>query len=126
MPIQPRQSGAISVTVISGLPASGKTTYVRKHMQRGDLIVDWDFLHMALSGTSRPCPEQLVPFVAEARDVILKRLERPAQGVRNAWVIISNKGDAIKAAGRLGGKHIHLGIDEPILRQRFQGSIRTQ
>lgn len=112
MPTQPRRSGAISVVVISGLPASGKTTYVRKNMRRGDLIFDWDFIHMALSGTSRPCPEQLVPFVAEVREAILKRLERPAQAVRHAWIIISNKGDAIKAAGRLGGKHVHLEIDK--------------
>ncbi|HEY8450600.1 MAG TPA: HNH endonuclease, partial [Bacillota bacterium] len=76
-----------AVTIVCGPPGAGKTEYVRQRAAWGDLIVDLDALYMALSGLPMyEKPEALLPFVAEARDAILKRLQRPSE-VRRAWVI---------------------------------------
>jgi 5-methylcytosine-specific restriction enzyme A len=77
------------VTIIAGPPGAGKTTYARKHMQWGDLIVDVDGLYAALSGLPwYEKPQALLPFVLEARDAVLDRLQGESE-VRHAWVITS-------------------------------------
>ncbi|HHV61139.1 MAG TPA: AAA family ATPase [Firmicutes bacterium] len=82
-------SQATQVTLVCGPPGSGKTSYVREHARRGDLILDLDAIFMAISGLPwYDKPEELLPFAAEARDAILRRLERPSN-VRRAWVIMS-------------------------------------
>jgi predicted ABC-type ATPase len=36
------------LTVVTGLPCSGKTTYVREHAKPGDVVIDFDILAVAL------------------------------------------------------------------------------
>lgn len=43
---------SVPTTVICGPPASGKTTYVKKHMKHGDLVYDYDEIVKALTGLS--------------------------------------------------------------------------
>ncbi|MFH9957323.1 AAA family ATPase [Streptomyces roseolus] len=82
-----RRLTAAEVTLVCGPPCSGKTTYVREHAERGDLVVDWDALAQAL-GSPHPHdhPRSLVPFVAEARDAVVARLER-RHDVARVWII---------------------------------------
>lgn len=78
---------AIPVIIVSGPPGSGKTTYVRKHMRHGDLIIDIDMLYMALSGLEwYEKPIELLPFVCEARDAVIARLARESE-VGRAWIV---------------------------------------
>lgn len=77
------------VTIVCGPPGSGKTTYVRERARPGDLIDDLDAIFAAISGLPwYHKPPELLPFAAEARDAILRRLERPSC-VERAWVITS-------------------------------------
>lgn len=77
------------VTIVAGSPGSGKTTWARQQMRWGDLVVDVDALYVALSGlTWYEKPQGLLPFVIEARDAVLARLQRPSD-VAGAWVITS-------------------------------------
>lgn len=79
----------VPVFIVTGPPASGKTTFVREKAQHGDLIVDVDTLYMALSGlTWYEKPDTLLPFVMEARDAVIRRLARESD-VRHAWIITS-------------------------------------
>jgi len=43
------QASSRSVYIVFGAPMSGKKTYVREHMSRGDLIIDIDRLYAAVS-----------------------------------------------------------------------------
>jgi predicted kinase len=40
------------ITVITGPPCSGKTTYARQHAQPGDVIIDFDVIAKALGSTA--------------------------------------------------------------------------
>jgi len=70
--------------VVVGAPGSGKTTYVRERIRRGELVADVDLLFSAL--TMRPLydkPEGLVGAVLSVRDHVIENL-------RPAWVISSD------------------------------------
>jgi hypothetical protein len=98
------------VTVISGVEASGKTTYALQRIQEGDLIVDVDAIYAALSGLPfRNKPKCLFPFVANARDAVIERLSR-ASDVRRAWIITTDERWAKTLSVRLRGQHVHLTI----------------
>jgi hypothetical protein len=88
------EGSIVPVTIVSGSPGSGKTTWVMAHKRDGDLIVDFDALYMALSGLPwYDRPSVLMPFVAEARDAVIGRLSRHSQ-VRHAWIITSESSKA--------------------------------
>lgn len=79
-----------ALTLVAGAPCSGKSTYVREHAQRGDLIVDSDAIYSALSGLElHDRPEQLRPFVWAAFWAVLREVRnhrRVGEGVPT-WVI---------------------------------------
>ncbi len=75
------------VTFITGPPSSGKTTWVKSQMRRGDLIIDLDDIFMALSCLDRyDKPDRLWTFVNVAKEAILERLIKPSR-VPRAWII---------------------------------------
>lgn len=77
---------AIEVIFVCGAPCSGKTTFVKKHRSKGDLIVDVDALFVALGlGKAYDNDKRLSPFVMEARDAVIRRLCKSSE-VSRAWV----------------------------------------
>lgn len=85
----PGGGAPVPVTIVTGPPGAGKTTYVQKHAQWGDLILDVDALYSALSGLPwYEKPSALLPFVLDARDAVLNRL-LSASELRQAWLITS-------------------------------------
>ncbi|MCM2580457.1 AAA family ATPase [Streptomyces meridianus] len=82
-----KQAGAARITLVCGPPCSGKSSYVREHAERGDLVIDWDALAVALgSSHGHDHPPALRPFIAEARDAVTARLDR-AHNLTAAWII---------------------------------------
>jgi predicted kinase len=62
------------MTLVCGPPGSGKTTYVRERLNRGDLIVDLDDIWSAFTGQQKgDHPDGLLPYICEARDAVLKK-----------------------------------------------------
>lgn len=82
-----RVRSLVPLTIVTGAPGAGKTTYVQQHMHEGDLVVDVDALYSALSGQPwYSKPDTLLPLVLAARDAVLARLGKPS-GIRHAWWI---------------------------------------
>ena len=76
-----------NLTLIVGPPCSGKTTYVREHMEPGDLVIDYDAIAQALgSPSTHDHPASLHPFILAARDALLDRMTRQHDAPR-AWLI---------------------------------------
>ena len=77
------------VTVVYGPPGSGKTTYVRKNMSRGDVVVDYDSLYAALSGMElHDKPANLQMLVYKVRQAIYKEIEWKQEDLLHVWIII--------------------------------------
>jgi len=67
-----------SVTLIWGPPCGGKSTIVDQLADRGDLILDPDRLHHALSGLGPHDHDPVVStYVRAAWDAVLRELQRP-------------------------------------------------
>ena len=91
-----------ALTIVTGPPAGGKSTYVREHAKDGDVIVDFDVLAQALGSTSRhDAPEPIAAVAFAAREAAIEKI---LDGVdTGAWIIHTQPQaewiDAYKAAG---------------------------
>lgn len=96
-----------NVTIVSGPPLAGKTSYVHEHGAPADLVVDWDAIAVALgSPVSHGHARTLWPYIAAARDAVYRRIQRGHDG--HVWIITSNP----RTAGDWPGcRHIRLDID---------------
>ena len=73
-------------TLIYGPPCGGKSTFVHELHERGDLVLDFDQVHSALSGLDPyDHHEAITPFVMAAMDAVKRRLQ--AEKDTTAWVI---------------------------------------
>lgn len=75
-----------TATLVAGPPCSGKNTYVRDHMQPGDMVVDYDAIMSALSGQDvHDHHDDIKPYVYHARDQVLKKWD--ARRDVDLWLI---------------------------------------
>ena len=73
-------------TLIYGPPCGGKSTLVSELSKRGDLVLDFDQIHAALSGLDPyDHHDSIIPFVVAAMDAIKRRLQTETDAP--AWVI---------------------------------------
>lgn len=108
------------MTVVCGAPGSGKTSWVRSQIRRGELVVDVDALFAAL--TMRPLydkPESLIGEVLGARDYIVENLEP-------AWVISSDPTAAYRAEmrARHGARVVVIETAPDVCIERIAGDAR--
>jgi predicted kinase len=111
------------VTVVSGPPGAGKTTYVLQRFKPGDLLIDFDQIMRGLSGLKHNYPSGLLPFGWEARDAVLKKLEG-CKNVERAWVIdcapTRERRDRLRQ--RFNAKVVVLETPAAVCIQRIRGS----
>lgn len=76
------------VYLICGSPCSGKSTYIKEHMQRGDLICDVDLIYGAISGQDSHDAEMYTHEIACKLDSDLKDMIRDrVGGWKDAYVV---------------------------------------
>ncbi len=76
------------VYVVWGAPGSGKTTYVRKHMQSGDIVVDLDLIGRALSMTDKTdVPRNVERIAYDIRDYLYTRIAQRDIDAKRVWVV---------------------------------------
>lgn len=77
----------MNINIVCGLPASGKATYVKRHMTEHDLIYDYDKLMQALSGLpTRHRNHDIHDYIMLFFDQMLRKL-KAEQTFNNVWII---------------------------------------
>lgn len=71
----------MSVTIVSGPPCSGKSTYVAAHLERGDTVLDFDELYVELSG------DPIYVQRSKLRPVVNDEFRRRLEKIRQGWII---------------------------------------
>lgn len=80
--------GEHNAYLVYGPPLSGKSTYVRQSMRRGDLVIDMDLLYAAVS--MRPVydkPENILRNVLAVRDTLLDSIKTRYGKWNDAYII---------------------------------------
>lgn len=78
------------VYLITGASCSGKTTFVKEHIQANDVVLDIDDIWCMVSGQARYIkPACLKPIVFKVRDEIKELISKGAGMWRNAYIIES-------------------------------------
>lgn len=107
------------ITVVTGPPCSGKTTYVRTHAKPGDIVIDFDLIAQAL-GSATPHDHS-----SAVRHVTIQA-RRAAIGAAltvhhqtPVWIVDCNiSGDRMRAYRRAGARIITLTVDADELHRR--------
>lgn len=75
------------IYLIYGPPGAGKTTYAKKHMSPGDVLIDYDLINQALTGCDGHTREQILfDRVNDCRNYLINTIDRYTE-IRHTWVI---------------------------------------
>lgn len=116
-----REKPGKRVYLVCGPPLSGKTTYVREHMSKGDMVVDIDKLYEAV--TLLPAydkPANLIGNVIGIHNQLIDNIKTRYGKWNNAWVIggYADKYKRDKMSNNLGAEVIFCDVikEECIIR----------
>lgn len=99
----------VNLTVITGPPCAGKTTYARQHALPGDIIVDFDAIAQALGSPVTHGHDSQIAETAGAAWSAAIREALNRLGRHRTW-IIDSKPSTWRAGeyDRAGARYIHL------------------
>lgn len=103
------------VYLIVGSPCSGKSTYIKEHMKRGDLVCDVDLIYSAISGQLPHDAELYTHEIACQLDAHLRDIIRDRVGNwKDAYVVsIANTDEKVqKEKDRINADEV-IYIDTP-------------
>lgn len=115
-----------ALTIVTGPPAGGKSTYVREHAQPGDVIVDFDVLATALGSQSRhDAPKAIADVTFAAREAAIDKVVDDVEA--DAWIIHTQPQKEWIAEYRAAGAEfveVDPGLDECL--KRAEGDDRPE
>jgi hypothetical protein len=107
------------LTIVTGPPCSGKTTYVREHAQPGDIIIDLDAIITALGGDARDPDPAILRVAQAARITAIRSATICHRDGASVWVIDTSPPAWLRARYRAsGGRIIELTETAGVLHQR--------
>ena len=110
------------ITVVSGAPCSGKTTYVRESAEPADIVIDFDLLAVALGSpvSHDHAPQHVGLAKAARRQVLAWLLDSGFLGASiDAWIVDTAPGHAALARYAAAGAQFEVcdpGRDECLAR----------
>jgi predicted kinase len=99
--------------IVYGAPASGKTTYVKENMEKGDMVVDLDYIKQAISFTLKDQEtNNLLPNAIQIRNSIYNLIENGDVDSKRIWIIagLPKKTERDALAKRLKAKLLHIDV----------------
>lgn len=86
------------VYLIYGSPCSGKSTYIKEHMKRGDLVCDIDLIYQSISGQNPHDADLYVHEIAlKLMNDLLDIIRNRDGGWHDAYVVsIANTNEKVK------------------------------
>lgn len=99
------------IYIVCGAPGSGKTTYVRQHFSKGDMIVDLDYIKQAITMCDRTdAPDELLEVSEAIRELLYKYIEDRRVSAKTIWVVSSlpTRQQRQSLIDRLNGELIHI------------------
>lgn len=121
--------GSKEVYLVYGPPMSGKTTFVRGQMERGDIIVDMDALYAAVSMLpDYDKPDNLFNNVIGIHNTLLDNIRTRYGRWYNAWVIggYADKYKRERLADQLGAELIFCDVSKDECYDRLTNDLERQ
>ena len=111
----------LRVTVVSGLPGSGKSTYVEQHKRHGDIVWDQDVMMAALCGLplGEKQPDCVRALVAMRQGLVSELVG--GTPCRPAWVIVTSEDVAQQIAADCGAEIVRCEVGEVERQRRLAG-----
>lgn len=111
------------LTVITGAPCSGKTTYVRTHAKAGDVIIDFDQLAKALgSPVEHEHPQHIRMVTIDTRKAAINSAIQQHHKGATVWIIDTNPADRMAAYRKAGARIETMTADTDELHRRAAAS----
>ena len=108
----------VTVTVVTGPPCSGKSTYVRNHAKPGDIVIDFDAMAQAFGS---PTPHDHSAATRHVTIMARRAAIAAALTVNGAdvWIVDCNIGrDRLRDYQRVGANIVGLDVDRAELHAR--------
>lgn len=105
------------LTVVTGPPAGGKSTYVRAHAKPGDVVIDYDLIAQALSAGA--VSEAVTKVAQRARYAAIDEAMRLKEGA-GVWLIHSAPSATHRARyKRVGARLVVVDPGQDVVMQRI-------
>jgi predicted kinase len=111
------------ITIVCGPPGSGKSSYVRRQAEPGELVWDQDEVLRCIGGYShRVNAPHLIEFALAMRKAVFEKLKRPTR-VGRAWVIVggANREERARLVQELGARVVMLALPAEECMARIRG-----
>ncbi len=117
------------IYIVYGPPLSGKKTFVKANMERGDIVVDMDRLYEAISmQPTYDKPNNLLTNVISIRTLLLDNIKTRHGKWYNAWIIggYADKFKRERLAEELGAELVYLDVSKEECYARLGADVSRQ
>jgi hypothetical protein len=109
------------LTVVTGPPCSGKSTYVRDHAAPGDIVIDFDVLAQAMgSPVTHDHSAALRIVTVDARRAAIASAVQQHQAGATVWIVETDPSLRMADYRRVGAQFVPMTADRAELHRRAE------